>query len=73
MPLDQNIEFTIELQLDTAPISRRPYKMTSKQLVELKVQLKELLDKWYISSKFFTLGLSNIVYEEERSILEAMC
>jgi hypothetical protein len=73
MPLDQNIEFTIELQLDTAPISRRPYKMTPKQLVELKVQLKELLDKWYISSKFFTLGLSSIIYEEERSILEAMC
>jgi hypothetical protein len=45
LPSDQDIEFTIELQPDTAPISRRPYKMTPKELAELKVQLKELLDK----------------------------
>jgi hypothetical protein len=42
---DQDVEFTIELQLSTAPISRRPYKMTPKELAELKIQLKELLDK----------------------------
>jgi hypothetical protein len=38
----------IELQPGTAPISRRPYKMTPKELAELKVQLNELLDKGYI-------------------------
>jgi hypothetical protein len=48
MPPDQDVEFTIELQPGTAPISRRPYKMTPKELVELKIQLKELLDKGYI-------------------------
>jgi hypothetical protein len=48
MPPDRDVEFTIELQLDTAPISRRPYKMTPKKLAELKVQLKELFDKGYI-------------------------
>jgi hypothetical protein len=48
MPLDQDVEFTIELQSGTAPISRRPYKMTPKELAELKLQLKELLDKGYI-------------------------
>jgi hypothetical protein len=48
MPLDQDVEFTIELQSSTAPISRWPYKMTPKKLAELKVQLKELLDKGYI-------------------------
>jgi hypothetical protein len=48
IPPDRDIEFTIELQLGTAPISRRSYKMTPKELVELKIQLKELLDKWYI-------------------------
>jgi hypothetical protein len=48
MPPDQDVEFTIELYPGTAPISRRPYKMTPKELVELKVQLKELLDKGYI-------------------------
>jgi hypothetical protein len=48
MPPDQDVEFTIELQLGTASISKRPYKMTPKELAELKIQLKELLDKWYI-------------------------
>jgi hypothetical protein len=48
MPPDRDVEFTIKLQPDTAPISRWPYKMTPKELVELKVQLKELLDKGYI-------------------------
>jgi hypothetical protein len=48
MPSDQDVEFTIELQPGTAPISRRPYKMTPKELAELKIQLKELMDKGYI-------------------------
>ena len=48
MPPDQNVEFVIELQPGTAPISRRPYKMTPKELAELKVQLNELLDKGFI-------------------------
>jgi hypothetical protein len=45
MPPDQDVEFIIELQPSTTPISRQPYKMTSKELAELKVQLNELLDK----------------------------
>jgi hypothetical protein len=48
MPPDRDVEFVIELQPDMAPISRQPYKMTLKELVELKVQLNELLDKGYI-------------------------
>jgi hypothetical protein len=48
MPPDRDVEFTMELQPDTTPISRRPYKMTPKELAELKIQLKELLDKGYI-------------------------
>jgi hypothetical protein len=48
MPPDRDVEFIIELQPGTTPISRRPYKMTPKELAELKVQLNELLDKRYI-------------------------
>jgi hypothetical protein len=44
------MEFTIELQSGTTPISRRPYKMTPKELTELKVQLNELMDKGFIRS-----------------------
>jgi hypothetical protein len=48
MPPDRDVEFVIELQPGTAPISRRSYKMTPKELAKLKVQLNELLDKGYI-------------------------
>jgi hypothetical protein len=48
MPLDRNIEFTIELQPGTTPISKRPYWMPPVKLVELKKQLQELLDKGFI-------------------------
>jgi hypothetical protein len=48
MPPDREVEFLIELQPDTTPISRQPYKMTPKELAKLKVQLNELLDKGYI-------------------------
>jgi hypothetical protein len=43
MPLDRDAEFTIELQSGTTPISRRPYKMTAKELAGLKIQLNELV------------------------------
>jgi hypothetical protein len=48
MPPDRDVEFTIKLQPTTTSISRRLYKMTPKELAELKIQLKELLDKGYI-------------------------
>jgi hypothetical protein len=45
MPPDRKIEFVIELVPGTAPIFKRPQRMTANQLVELKEQLQELLDK----------------------------
>jgi hypothetical protein len=48
MPPDRDIEFAIELQPGTAPISKRPYRMPPVELAELKKQLQELLDKGFI-------------------------
>ena len=48
MPPNCDIEFVIEHQPGTAPISKRPYRMPPKELAELKIQLQELLDKDYI-------------------------
>jgi hypothetical protein len=48
MPPDQDIEFAIELQPRTTPISKRPYRMPPAELAELKKQLQELLDKCFI-------------------------
>jgi hypothetical protein len=48
MPPDRDIEFVIELQPGTAPISKRPHRMPPKELAELKIQLQEVLNKGYI-------------------------
>jgi hypothetical protein len=39
IPLDRDIEFIIELQPGTAPISKRLYRMPPNELAELKIQL----------------------------------
>jgi hypothetical protein len=39
MTPERAIEFKIELQLDTAPIAKAPYKMSLVELKELKIQL----------------------------------
>jgi hypothetical protein len=36
MPPDRDIEFAIEFQADTTPISKRPYRMPPDELAELK-------------------------------------
>jgi hypothetical protein len=48
MPPERAIEFKIELQPGTTPISKAPYKMSREELAELKIQLKDLLDKGFI-------------------------
>jgi hypothetical protein len=48
MPPERDIEFKIELQLGTTPIAKSQYRMTLVELEELKIQLKDLLDKGYI-------------------------
>jgi hypothetical protein len=69
MPLDRVVEFVIELQPSTAPISRRPYKMTPKELAELKVQLNELLDKGYIRPSSSPWGcLALFVKKKDQSL-----
>ena len=42
------MEFTIDLALETTPISKAPYRMAPMELKELKIQIQELLDKGFI-------------------------
>ena len=48
LPPDREVEFSIELEPSTAPISRRPYRMAPKELAEMKKQLEELMEKGFI-------------------------
>jgi hypothetical protein len=44
----RDIDFSIELAPRAMPTSRTPYRMCTPELVELKLQLKEMMDKGYI-------------------------
>jgi hypothetical protein len=69
MPSDRDVEFTIELYLGTAPISRRSYKVTHKELAKLKIQLRELLDKGYIHPRSSPWGcLALFVNKKDQSL-----
>jgi hypothetical protein len=48
MPPERKVEFVIELIPGTAPISKRAYRVSGLELVELKKQIDELLEKGYI-------------------------
>ena len=48
LPLEREVEFTIDLILGTEPISIPPYRMAPVELRELKAQLEELLSKGFI-------------------------
>ena len=48
LPPHREVEFTIELEPGTAPISKAPYRMAPAEMKELKAQLDELLEKGYI-------------------------
>jgi hypothetical protein len=48
MPPDRDIKFLIELLPETAPITKRPYRMGVDELEELNKQIKELQDKGFI-------------------------
>ncbi|TYJ95917.1 pol protein [Cucumis melo var. makuwa] len=48
LPPHREVEFAIELEPGTVPISRAPYRMAPTELKEMKVQLQELLDKGFI-------------------------
>jgi hypothetical protein len=48
MPPERKVEFAIELIPDTAPISKRIYRVSGPKLVEFKKQIDKLLEKGYI-------------------------
>jgi hypothetical protein len=68
MPPDQDIEFAIGLQPRTAPISKRPYRMPPAELVELKKQLQELLDKGFIRPSTSPWGCPALFVKKDESL-----
>ena len=48
LPLEREVDLSIEVVQGTTPISRTPYCMAPTELKELKTQLLELLDKGFV-------------------------
>ncbi|XP_054795514.1 uncharacterized protein LOC129300910 [Prosopis cineraria] len=48
LPPKWEVEFFIDLALETEPISKAPYRMSPSELVELKKQIEELMEKGFI-------------------------
>jgi hypothetical protein len=68
MPPDRDIEFAIELQPGTTPISKRPYRMPPTELAELKKQLQELLDKGFIRPSTSPWGCPALFVKKDGSL-----
>jgi hypothetical protein len=72
MPLERDIEFLIDLLPGTAPIAKRPYRMTVGELEELKKQLKKLLDKRFIRPSSSPWG-APVIFIEKKDGTQRMC
>ena len=48
IPLEREVDLSIEIVPGTAPVSKEPYRMAPVELKELKVQLQELLDNGFV-------------------------
>lgn len=56
LPLNRDVEFTINLIARTVPIFIAPYRTTPLELRELKVQLQKLVDKGFIRPNVSSWG-----------------
>jgi hypothetical protein len=72
LPPDHDVDFKIELIPGTTPIFKRPYRMPPNELVELKTQLSELLQKGLIRPSSSPWGCPTIFVKKKEQSLR-MC
>jgi hypothetical protein len=72
MPLDREVEFVIDLLPGTAPISKRPYRMSVEELKELKEQLTEFQKAGYIRLSSSPWG-APILFVQNKDSSQRMC
>jgi hypothetical protein len=69
LPPRRDIDFSIELAPRAVSVSRTPYRMSTPELVELKLQLKEMMDKGYIRPSVSPWGAPVLFVKNKDDIL----
>ena len=69
LPPQKVVDFGIELHPGTSPISMTSHRMTPVELQELRVQLKELLDKGFIRPSTSPWGALVLIAKEKGKTL----
>jgi hypothetical protein len=72
MPPERKVEFAIELIPDTTPISKRVYRVSGPELVELKKKMDELLEKGYIRPSTSPWA-APVLFVEKKDGTKRMC
>jgi hypothetical protein len=72
MPPDRDIEFLIELKLDTAPIYKTPFKMMTPELAKLKEHIMELLEKEFIHPNSSPWG-APVIFVSKKDGTQRLC
>jgi hypothetical protein len=72
MPPERDIEFLIDLLPSTAPMAKRPHRMSIGELEELKKQLKELVDKRFIHPSSSPWG-APMIFVEKKDGTQRIC
>jgi hypothetical protein len=72
MPPERKVEFAIELIPGTAPISKRSYRVSGPELMELKKQIDELSEKGYIRPST-SPWVAPMLFVEKKDGTKRMC
>ncbi|KAA3461821.1 DNA/RNA polymerases superfamily protein [Gossypium australe] len=72
LPPNREVEFGIELLPGTVLVSIAPYRMAPKELVKLKAQIQELLDRGFIRSSMSSRG-APVLFVKKKDGSMCMC
>ena len=72
IPLEREVDLSIEIVPVTAPVSKAPYRMAPAKLKDLKVQLQELLDKGFVRPNVLPWG-APILFVKKKDGTLRMC
>ena len=72
IPLEREVDLSIEIVLGTAPVSKVLYRMAPAELKELKVQLQELLDKGFVRPSVSPWG-APVLFVKKKDDTLRMC